>query len=120
MHYCQMQHVTSAELMHNDLHRMCMSDDSLVASCRRRRAHSAERVSRDANVVQVYGDAAATDGQSVLLVVELMQVRACGMYLLHLQSDICHFCFCRHSQNLSGAAPAALDNEPTVKILSRK
>ena len=34
----------------------------------------AERVSRDANVVQVYGTAAAVDGQSVMLVMELMQV----------------------------------------------
>ena len=39
----------------------------------------AERVSRDANVVRAYGAAAATDGQSVLLVMELMQVRAFGL-----------------------------------------
>ena len=115
-----MQHVTSAELMHNDMHRMCTSDDSLVASYYQRRAQPAERVSREANVVQVYGAAAAADGQSVLLVVELMQVRAFGIYLLHLQSGICHVCFRHHNQDLSGAAPAAFDNEPTVKILSRK
>ena len=34
----------------------------------------AERVSRDANVVQVYGAAMAGDCQSVLLVMELMRV----------------------------------------------
>lgn len=41
----------------------------------------AERVSRDANVVQVYGAALAADRQSVLLVMELMRVRAVGFLI---------------------------------------
>ena len=46
----------------------------------------AERVSRDANVVQVYGAAVAED--AVLLVMELMQVR--------VEGSRCHFVYCKH------------------------
>jgi hypothetical protein len=45
----------------------------------------AERVSRDASVVQVYGAAAAADGRSMLLVMELMQVRVPNVHLLQPQ-----------------------------------
>lgn len=47
----------------------------------------AERVSRDANVVQVYGAAVAED--AVLLVMELMQARALGAVLLCI-SNVAH------------------------------
>jgi hypothetical protein len=46
----------------------------------------AERVSRDANVVQVYGAAVAED--AVLLVMELMQAR--------VEGSRCHFVYCKH------------------------
>jgi hypothetical protein len=56
------------------------SASSRRAAVLRRQVQLAERVSRDANVVQVYGAALAEDGRSVMLVMELMQVM-CSLFV---------------------------------------